>query len=116
MPVESSVAGAIKKDYDAGMGYKELAKKYRMSFRDLSKVLKEEGSVVVTKRELEEVRSQIKNLEERLDKASYLIRHALGNNKITFKCPLCKEWSYLKLLDIEDSKMWACEKCRRVPF
>jgi len=31
----------IKTDYGAGMSYRQLAKKYRMSFRDLAKILKD---------------------------------------------------------------------------
>lgn len=47
MPLSKEIIKSIKKDYESGMGYKELAKKYRMSFRDLSKVLRGEVVAVV---------------------------------------------------------------------
>lgn len=56
------------------------------------------------------------DLEGRLDRASHLVRHAFGDNKVKVNCPHCKKWSYLKLLDVEGTKLWICEHCKKKPF
>jgi len=46
--MNDSLIEQIKADYEAGMGYRDLAKKYRKSFRDLAKILKGKGSLMET--------------------------------------------------------------------
>jgi hypothetical protein len=41
--IAEDIAEQIKKDAEAGMPYKELAKKYKLNIKDLSKVIKGEG-------------------------------------------------------------------------
>jgi len=63
---------------------------------------------------MENLENEHLKLEEDVRNASYLIRHALGNNRIKIRCPLCKEWGYLTL--DKERERWVCGGCREVPF
>ena len=63
---------------------------------------------------------EIKSLIDRLDNASYMIRHALGSAKIKIRCPKCHEWTYLALRKVKTEnravEKWVCSSCGQVPF
>jgi len=46
------LAEQIREDYRRGLSTRELAKKYRMSLRDIGKILRNEGYAVISKKEL----------------------------------------------------------------
>jgi transposase len=127
----------VKKLYEQGYTYREIAKKLRISVRDISRILKGEER----KDEIDEIKERLSKLEKkieeierdvsycldeieyltgRLNNASYMIRHALGNAGIKIRCPKCHEWTYLELREIKvgktTEKRWVCSNCNQVPF
>jgi len=58
------MAERIRRDYRNGLSTRDLAKKYRMSLRDIGKILKDEGYTVVSKKELNELRKKAELLDE----------------------------------------------------
>ncbi len=64
--------------------------------------------------EIEELNDGIKELKDRLDKASRMVRTALGFAKLSFQCPNCLETS--KLEYDESIKRWVCSNCGKIPF
>ena len=63
---------------------------------------------------------KIREIEERLNRASWLIRHSLGDNRIKINCPICKKWGYLELKGVkvgnEKVTKWVCSNCNKIPF
>jgi len=134
----------VRKLYEKGYTYREIAKELRISVRDISRILRSEER----KDEIDEIKERLKKLEEgvkgigerveglfdvidrcfdvsdcldeRLNNASYMVRHALGNAEIKIRCPHCHEWSYLVLREVDEEgeivKKWACSNCGKVPF
>jgi transcriptional regulator with XRE-family HTH domain len=110
--MQNDIAEAIKKEYDQGMGYKELAQKYRMSFRTLSRILKGEGSTVPSstiENEIEKLKIRIDALEQKVlnrnvpesegnTKVRCLCGHTFNPNETGGVCPSCKGWINLKHL------------------
>ncbi len=56
----------------------------------------------------------IQEIEDRLNKASRMVRTAFGFNEITFQCPNCLETSKLKY--DESIGKWVCSNCGKIPF
>ncbi len=50
------LAERIREDYRRGLSTRDLAKKYRMSLRDIGKILRNEGYAVIPKKELDELK------------------------------------------------------------
>ena len=57
---------------------------------------------------------EMKELEDRLNKASRMVRTAFGFAKLGFQCPICLEGSMLKY-DKSIGK-WVCSNCGKIPF
>ena len=95
----------VKKLYEQGYTYREIAKKLRISVRDIARILRREER----KEEIDEIKERLSKLEkkideierdvnycldeietliDRLDNASYMIRHALGSAKIKIRCSI----------------------------
>lgn len=70
--------------------------------------------------DIEWLKDEIEDLRKRLDNASWLIRHSLGDNRIKINCPICKKWGYLELKEVEvgNGKVtkWVCSNCNKIPF
>jgi len=103
----------VKRLYEQGYTYRDIAKELRISVRDISRILRSEER----KDEIDEIKERLNKLEEevkgigerveglfdvidrcfdvidrldeRLDNASSMVRHALGNAKIKIRCPHC---------------------------
>jgi len=104
----------VKELYEQGYTYREIAKKLRISVRDISQILKG----VTRKDEIDEIKERLQKLEERIDNASFMIRHALGDADIQIRCPHCHQWTLLRLIKPKgmDEEKWACPLCGEVPF
>ena len=128
---------SVKKLYEQGYTYREIAKKLRISVRDISRILRGEER----KDEIDEIKERLSKLEkkieeigrdvsycldeigsliDRLDNAPYMIRHALGSAEIKIRCPKCHEWFYLVLRKVKVGKTtvekWVCSNCNQIPF
>lgn len=64
----------IREDYRRGLTYRQLAKKYRKSLRDISRILKGEGVAVVEKDKISKIEEQLAVLQEQLAVLPQLIQ------------------------------------------
>ncbi|HIP25198.1 MAG TPA: hypothetical protein EYG81_01855 [Archaeoglobus profundus] len=113
----------VKKLYEQGYTYREIAKKLRISVRDISRILRGEerkDEIDEIKERLSRLEKKIESLIDRLDNASYMIRHALGSAKIKIRCPKCYEWTYLAFRKVKVGnrvvEKWVCSSCGQIPF
>jgi len=71
------LAERIREDYRKGLSTRDLAKKYRMSLRDIGKILRDEGYTVISKKELNE----LKKKAELLDKLAWGLKTKLSSEE-----------------------------------
>lgn len=106
----------VKKLYDEGYTYREIAKELRISFRDISRILKREER----KDAISELFEKISRLEEKFESLNARVRDislmvtcTFGNAMMHVYCPRCRKWSYI-VYDRE--KGWVCTHCEQSPL
>ncbi|MCW7079462.1 MAG: hypothetical protein OCU22_10115 [Canidatus Methanoxibalbensis ujae] len=145
LSVEERVEIVRKLYFDEGLTYDQIAKVLRISPRDIAKAVRGEKITETEadklRAEIRECKQKIKELEERLDRASRFIRATFahftveysdlfGSEKVKGKlfvfCPYCRKLVHLTYKEVptpesekereKTVKMWVCEKCGRIPF
>jgi hypothetical protein len=112
----------IVEAYRSGMTQREIARKFRLSLRDVSRVLRSEGYVVVSKRHLEELQrrvqsceSRLRSLEDAADGFRVIIMDlwdGLAHPEETFSpCLRCGSAPHTLKFDSEGRLRYICEAC-----
>ena len=133
----------VRKLYFDGLTYDQIAKVLRISPRDIAKAVRGEkiGERTETDKlraeirdeadklraEIQECRQKIRELEDRLNRASVFVRATFGHFTAKYSdllgsqrvrgdlevfCPYCRRFVYLTYI----RDRWVCERCHRVPF
>lgn len=144
LSVEERVEIVRKLYFDEGLTYDQIAKILRISPRDIAKAVRgeiEQTEADKLRAEIRECRQRIKELEERLDRASVFVRATFAHftaeysdlfesqrvkGKLFVFCPYCRKLVHLTYKEVptpnsekereKTVKMWVCEKCGKVPF
>jgi len=120
----------IFNEIECGASVEEIRERYNLSYKEIEKIFKKYVEWKLSKNELGDLLfnifyelrrvDRLKDIEERLDNASWLIRHSLGEAGIKINCPICKKWSFLELREIRIGngkvKKWVCSNCGKIPF
>ena len=122
----------IFKDIDSGSTVDEINEKYGLKYIEIEEIFKKYVEWKLNKNELKDLLFiilyelrfyelwRIDEIKERLNRASWLIRHSLGSNRIMINCPICKKWGYLELKEVKVGNRivtnWVCSNCGKIPF
>lgn len=104
--------GLVRKLYEEGYTYREIARKLRISVRDISRILRVEerrDEIDEIKERMEKIENRLKKNEDRLEWIVYRILWAFEAIGAEFPCNNC--WNMTTLEFDEERATWFCKNC-----